>query len=188
MPVRWRPAPKGNIGITCRIDHPLGHDRFATSLALYNHPNDRIAFHDRGDEQAVKHRDDPRLLDQRIGHDLEAFSVKAVADRLRFRHRCAHGLGPVFKLAADAFAVDRGRVAIPRKTLHPDLGDIAAEAAKPFEQDGFGTGAGRSEGRSQSARTRSHHQHIGLTDHGYIAGGFVDNAGHRCNSCQSGAT
>ena len=130
-----RAAAMGNVGIAGRIDHPLGQNRFAPRLALDDHARDRLAFHDRCDEQAVQHGNDPRFLHKPVGDEFEAFGIERMADRLRFGHGGAHRLGALFEFAADAFAVDGCRVAIPGKAFDPDLGDIAAEAAVTLKQN-----------------------------------------------------
>ena len=188
MLVRWRAAAVGNVSVSSRVDNTLGKDRLAACLALHDHAHNRVAFQNRGDKHAVKHRDDTGFLNERIGNKLETFGVEAVADRLRFGHRRAHRLGAVLEFAADPFAVDGCSVAVPGEALNADLGDIAAETAITFEHGRLDPRARRSQRCGEPAGAGADHQHIGLADHINYARWLKDTAAHRCAVCQLVAT
>ena len=188
MHVSGRTGAVRDVGIAAGIDHQLGQDSLASGLALDDHPADRVSLHDRRNEHAVQHRDHTGFGDQTISNVFERLGIECVADRLRFGQGRTHRLGAVFELAPDPFAVGGGRVAIPRKALYPDLGDIAAEAAVAFDQRGLDPGPCRSQRRRQSARARAHHQHIGFMNHRDVARRLGYDAAHRCVVSQSGAT
>ena len=111
-----------------------------------------------------------------------------MADRLWLGHRCAHSLGALFKLAANAFAVDGGGMAIPGEAFDADLRDIAAEAAIAFKKCGFDTGARRSQCCRQPTGAGADNKHIGFADHVNLPRGFFDGTRHRWVFSQLGAT
>ena len=45
MHMRRGPSAVGDVGISCRVYHPLGEDSFTTRLALHNHAADSVAIH-----------------------------------------------------------------------------------------------------------------------------------------------
>ena len=47
MHMRRGPSAVGNVGISCRVNYPLGEDSFTSRLALHNHAADRVSVHDR---------------------------------------------------------------------------------------------------------------------------------------------
>ena len=177
----------GDIGVAGRIDDSPGQDRLAPRLAFDDDAAQRAALHDRRDEHAVQHRDDAGFLDQHVGDVLERLRIERVADRLGFGHCCAHGLGAVLEFAADAFAVDCRRVAIPGETLDPDLGDVPAETSIAFEQRRLHARTGRSDRRRQTAGAGADHQHVGFVDDVDRAGRLQDGGAHRCTVSQFGA-
>ena len=91
---RRRARAVGDIGVAGRVDHAAGQDRLAPGLRFRDDADDRLAVHDRGDEQAVEHRPDAGLLHQPVGHELEPLGVELVRQRLALRHRRPHRLAP----------------------------------------------------------------------------------------------
>ena len=126
--------PGRHIGVSGRIDDPAGQDRLTAGLGLGDDADDRVAVHQGCDELAVQHRVDARLLDQPVGDQLEAFGVEFVGQRLAFGHRCAHLLGALLELPADAACLHRLLAAVPGKALDADRGDVSPEAAEPLDQ------------------------------------------------------
>ena len=58
--------------------------------------------------------------DQSIGDQLEALGVELVGQRLALGHRCAHLLGALLELPADAAGVGRLLAAVPGEALDAD--------------------------------------------------------------------
>ena len=141
------PGPVGNIGIARGINHPLGEDGFAPGLALGNNAANFAVLDNGRDKHAVQHGLDARLFDQDIGDIFKRFGIERMADGLRLGHGRTHSLGPLFEFAANAFAVNGLRMAIPGKALDPDLGNIAAKTTITLEQGGLDPRPGRGQRR-----------------------------------------
>ena len=118
--------------------------RIASRPALLSTTTPRITLPQDGrDKLAVQHRPHARLLHEHVGDVLEELGVERVTDRLRFRHCGTHGPGALLELDADALAVDRRLMPVPREALDAHLRDVAAEAAIPLEQRRAHAGARR---------------------------------------------
>jgi hypothetical protein len=163
-------SPVASITRFARID--------ATGLGFDDDPDDRIAVHQRRYELPVQHGMDARLLDQRVGDQLEAFRIELVGQRLAFRHRRAHRLGPLLEFAADAVGLHRLLVPVPGETFDTDHGDVAAEAAEALDQRHLNPGPRGGQRRGETTGTRTDHEHVGMADHLDPAGGFGDIGGN----------
>ena len=150
--------------------------RIASRPALLSTMTPRMApsSHDGRDELAVQHRLHAGLLHEHVGDELEHLGVERVADRLRLGHCGAHGPGALLELDADALAVDRRLVPVPREALDADLRDVAAEAAVPLEQRRAHAGARAGERRREPTGPAADDEHVGLVDYVDLACGFRD--------------
>ena len=160
----WRTGAVEYIRIPRRIDDALCEDCLPACLRFGDDAGYRVAIHDGGDEEAVHHRMNACLLDQRIGDQLEAFRVEFIGVRLAFGHRGTHGMRAGLELAADAVCLDSLFMAVPGKAFHAHCRDVAAQAAEALDKRNLGTGAGCGKGSRQARRAGTHHQHIGLAD------------------------
>ena len=97
-----------------------------------------------------------------------------MAVRLRLPHCGAHVPGTCLKLDADALSIDRVFVAIPGETFHPDRGDVAAKAPKPFQQGDLTTRAGGTECGGQASWAGPHDQDLGFMNYGDLFGGLLN--------------
>ena len=84
---------------------------------------------------------DACLLDQSVGHELEAFGVEFVRKRLTFGHCSAHHLGALLELPSDAASFHRLLAAVPGEALDADRGDVSPEAAEPLDEGHLHPGA-----------------------------------------------
>ena len=137
--------------------------------------------HDRRDELAVQHRLHAGLLHEHVGDELEELGVERVADRLRLRHRSTHRLRALLELDADALAVDRGLVPVPREAFDADLRDVAAKTAMALEQRRARAGASGCQCRRQPAWPAADDQHVGLVHDVDLARRFSDSL-HRSSA------
>jgi hypothetical protein len=77
---------------------------------------------------------------------------------------------------------------IPSKTLNPNLGDIAAEAAIAFQQSCFDARPRRCQRGGKAARAGANDKDIRLADYINFASGFEDSIHHLWATSQFGAT
>ena len=124
----------------------------------------------------MEHAADARLLDERVGDDLEALGVELVRQRLALRHGGAHLVRAGLELAPDAVGLDRVLVAVPGHAFDADGGDVAAEAAEALDERHVDAGAGGGERGRETRRPGAHDEHVGLVDHVDLAGGLGDGA------------
>ncbi len=174
-----RARPRRHVGVPGRVDDPARQDRLAASLGLSDDADDRVAVHQRCDELAVQHRVDARLLDQLVGDQLETLGVELVGQRLALGHRCAHLLGALLELPADAAGVHRLLAAVPGEALDADRCNASPEAAEPLDQCHPHAGPRRRQGGGEATRTRPDDQHVGLVDDVDLAARFGHGSGVR---------
>ena len=172
--MRRRARARRDVGIAGRIDHPRREDCLASRLALDDHSADRPLLQDGRDKLAVQHRLHARLLHEHVGDELEQLGVERVTDRLRLWHCGAHGPGALLELDADALAVDRRLMPVPREALDAYLRDVAAEAAIPLEQRRAHAGARAGERGCEPTGSAADDEHVGLVDYVDLACGFRD--------------
>ena len=154
--VLWTGAPARVATSASPVASMTRRARIASRPALdsVTMPMIVVAVHQRGDELAVQHRVDARLLDKSVGDQLEAFGVEFVGQRLAFGYRRAHLLGALLELPADAAGLHRLLAAVPGEALDADRGDVSPEAAEPLDQGHPHTGARRRQGGGEAARAR----------------------------------
>ena len=74
------------------------------------------------------------IVNEVVRHELEAFGVDLVGERLGLGHGRAHLPGALLELPADAVGLDGLLVAVPGHALDADDGDVPPEAAEAFDQ------------------------------------------------------
>ena len=130
----------------------------------------------------------PGLLDQSVGDQLEALGVELVGQRLALGHRCAHLLGALLELPADAAGIHCLLAAVPGEALDADRCNVSPEAAEPLDQGHPHAGPRRRQGRGEATRTRPDDQHVGVADDVDLARRLVDRTryvvGHAHQCCR----
>ena len=180
-------SPSHEVGIAGRVDHALGHDRFASGLALRVDADDVAVDDDGLHPRPVQHGGDPGFRDQLIRDPFEEFRIEGRTLRLGLGRCGAHRRRALLEFRADAFAVDGARMAIPGEALDADLGDVAAETAVAFEQDRARARTGGGEGRRQTPGTAADDEHVGFSDHRDVTRRLGNGSLHRgASSARSG--
>ena len=174
--VRRGAGPVSDVGVARGIDDAAGEDRLPARLRLGHDADQRVAVQDGGDERAVEHRVDARLLDEGVGDELEALGIELQRERLALRHRRSHLVRARLELEGDAAGLDGRLVPVPRHPLDADRRDVAAEAAEALDQGHLDPGAGSRQRGRQPRRARPDDEEVGVVDDVDLPGGLGDRA------------